>query len=393
MRNAWWRGWGRWTGVLLDVTLATGMTLVMVSASLQSGDQPARPMDAWSVAAIALVGAWTGLARHAPRTSVVGAAVSLYLALSIGVAAFSPALALGVPLFVAAWTGHLWWAVTVTGLVAVSGTTYRLLSGDGEPVAQIGLTTLFDVSLMAAVLLLGEALRSRRALREEATLRLRLAEQEHRRRLTAERMRTARDLHDVLSHTLALVGIQANVAAENLDTAPERARQALENVRRATRDAMSDLRSTIAVLREETGPDGDPAPAPGLAQLPELVESVRNAGLAATLTHTGEPTRLRPAVELAAYRVVQESLTNTLRHADAASVTVVVAHEPGGVRVSVRDDGRGHARRPAVDGGAGSGLRGMAERVRALGGTLTSGPAPTGGFQVEAWLPAGGEGT
>src|SRR5690606_18552433 len=122
----------------------------------------------------------------------------------------------------------------------VSGTSYRLFAEAAEPIGQILVTTLFDVSLMAVLLLLGEAFRSRRALREEAALRLRLAEQELRERLTAERMRTARDLHDVLSHTLAVVGIQADVAAENFQTAPERARQALANVRRATRDAMSD---------------------------------------------------------------------------------------------------------------------------------------------------------
>src|SRR5690606_5184143 len=180
-------------------------------------------------------------------------------------------------------------------------------------------------------------------LREEAALRLRLAEQELRERLTAERMRTARDLHDVLSHTLAVVGIQADVAAENFQTAPERARQALANVRRATRDAMSDLRSTITVLRGEAVSAGPQAPAPGLAQLPELVEKARAAGLAATLTTTGQPAPLRPAVELAAYRLVQESLTNTLRHAGARTVTVHVRHEPAGVRVAVRDDGRGQA--------------------------------------------------
>src|SRR5690606_14290891 len=122
-------------------------------------------------------------------------------------------------LFVAAWTGHLWWGAAVLGLVAVSGTSYRLFGEATEPLSQILLTTLFDVSLMAVLLLLGQAFRSRRALREEAALRLRLAEQEHQQRLTAERMRTARDLHDVLSHTLALVGIQADVAAESVDTA------------------------------------------------------------------------------------------------------------------------------------------------------------------------------
>src|SRR5690606_19765345 len=152
--------------------------------------------------------------------------------------------------------------------------------------------------------------------------------------------------------------------------------------------AMSDLRSTITVLREEPRPAAPEAPAPGLAQIPDLLASVRDAGLAAELTTTGEPAPLRPAVELAAYRLVQESLTNTLRHADARAVTVLIPHKPDGVRVAARDDGRGQPRPPA--GRPGSGLRGMAERVEALGGSLASGPAEGGGFTVEAYLPATG---
>lgn len=383
MPNRWW------TGAPLDVAVAVAVTAVMVVASLESGDQPSRPMDGWSVAAIGLVGAWTAVARRLPRTAVVGAAVTLYAVLAVGVSAFSPALALGVPLFAVAWAGHLWWGVAVLGFVAASGTSYRLFGEGAEPVSQIVLTTLFDVSLMAVLLLLGEAFRSRRVLREEAALRLRLAEQEHQQRVTAERMRTARDLHDVLSHTLALVGIQAAVAAESMDAKPDRARQALEHVRLATRDAVSDLRSTIAVLREETGRDSRRGPTPGLAQLPELVESVRAAGLAATLTRRGEPASLRPAVELAAYRVVQESLTNTLRHAGARSVTVLVEQDPDGVRVVVRDDGRGPATASTTARPAGSGLPGMVDRVGALGGSLTSGPAEGGGYEVAAYLPTG----
>jgi signal transduction histidine kinase len=390
-----------WTGVPRDLATTAAVTAILVVAVVESGDQPGRPLDGWSVAALALVGAWSGLARHAPRTALVGAAVTMYATLAMGVPAFSPALGLGVPLLCAALAGHLWWGVAVLAGVALSGTGYRFLEGS-EPVTQIVVTTLLDFSLMAVLLLLGEAIHSRRAVREEAALRLRLADQEHRQRLTSERVRTARDLHDVLSHTLALVGIQANVAAEKVDTEPERAKRALENVRVATREAVSDLRSTIAVLREET-PDRDPhAPAPGLAQLPELVESVRAAGLAATFTRRGGPVPLRPAVELAAYRVVQESLTNSLRHSGARSVAVLVEQSRGGVRVEVSDDGHGGRTGPLGDGQGdrtgplgdghptGSGLRGMADRVGALGGTVTAGPAGGGGFAVRAHIPATG---
>lgn len=386
-----------WRGLPADVAVAVVATVIMVIASAESGDAPARPLDVWSVTGIALVGAWIVVARRAPRTALVGAAVTFFAALSAGIPAFSPALALGVPVFVAAWSGHLRWGVAAMAAIVIPGTLYRLFGAGAEPAGQVVLSTVFDLSLLAVLLLLGETLRSRRALRDEAALRLRLAEQEHQQRITAERIRTARDLHDILSHTLALVGIQANVAAESIDTEPDRTRQAVEQVRLATRDAMSDLRSTITVLREDAAPDGTPDPAPGLAQLPELLDSIRAAGLHASLTVRGDPQPpLRPAVELAVYRVVQESLTNSLRHSGARSVQVAVDHEPDQVRVEVSDDGAGYPEPgPGADGrpATGSGLRGMAERVSALGGTLSfgdSGDGPGAGFTVRARLPAEG---
>jgi signal transduction histidine kinase len=384
----------RWRDLAADTAVAAVVTAIMIIAATESGDVPARPVDAWVVLAIAMIGAWSAIARRAPRTGLVGAGVTFFTALIFGIPAFSPALALGVPVFMVARAGHLWWGVAAPSVVVVTGTPYRLAGPGAEPVGQVALSTLFDLSLLAVLLLLGETLRSRRALREEADLRLRLAAQEHENRITDERIRTARDLHDVLSHTLALVGIQANVAAESMDLAPERARRAVEQVRLASREAVSDLRSTIAVLRDDAAAGGGTAPAPGLAQLPALVEAVRAAGLTATLTLRGDPVPLRTAVELAVYRVVQESLTNTLRHSGAGSVEVLIERDPEQVRVEVRDDGRaGPVTRRAGDlRSAGSGLRGMVERVSALGGTLSFGDAGDGarGFTVRAQLPAGG---
>ncbi|MGH3936592.1 MAG: sensor histidine kinase [Pseudonocardiaceae bacterium] len=271
------------------------------------------------------------------------------------------------------------------GLVAATGLPFRLIDEGGEPIGLVVLDTLFDVSLMAVLLLLGQTLRSRWALREEAELRLRLAEQEQQQRITAERLRIARDLHDVLAHSVTVVGIHAGVAAENLEHDPDRARAAVEQIRTSGREAMADLRSTIALLRAEAPTPTDPHPAPGLAQLPDLIEVARAAGLVATLSVHGEPVSLRPAVELATYRVVQESLTNVLRHAGATTVMVDVRHSGDGVQIEVRDDG-------AAEGsanGPGAGLRGMAERVGVVGGDLVAGPVGNGepGFGVRAWLP------
>ncbi|MGH3964094.1 MAG: sensor histidine kinase [Pseudonocardiaceae bacterium] len=370
---------------VVEAGVAVVLTGVMLGAALQSQDIPARPVDALFIVAVMVVGAWTVLVRLAPRLALIGATASFFVALALYVPAFSPALALGIPLFAVARAGHLWWGATVLGLVAATGLPFRLIAEGREPIGQAVLDTLFDVSLMAVLLLLGQTLRSRWALREEAELRLRLAEQEQQQRITAERLRIARDLHDVLAHSVTVVGIHAGVAAENLDQDPDRARAAVEQIRTSGREAMADLRSTIALLRAETPTPTDPRPAPGLAQLPDLIEVARAAGLVATLSVHGEPVSVRPAVELAAYRVVQESLTNVLRHAGATTVMVDVRHRRDGVQIEVRDDG-------AAEGSvndAGSGLQGMAERIGALSGDLIVGPIGNGepGFGVRAWLP------
>ncbi|HXV92264.1 MAG TPA: sensor histidine kinase [Pseudonocardia sp.] len=410
MRSRWW------SGLPADLVLAAASAAVMLVAAAESTDLPARPVDATVVLFVAGIAAWAALARRAPRVALAGACATFFAALAAGIPAFSPALALGVPLFVAALAGHPWWGAGVIAVVATAGLGYRPFGAGAEPLGQVALDVLFDVALMTVVLLLGETTRSRRALRAESELRLRLAEQEHRERVVAERLRTARDLHDVLAHTVTVVGIQAGVALEALDERPDRAREALERVRTAGRDALSDLRSTIAVLRDPAADradsadstdsadrtdgmgrtartvraDGSPhGPAPGFDRLPELVDAVRAAGVAATLDVRGEEVPVRQAIEVAVYRIVQESLTNALRHADATALTVVLDRGPGRVAVEVRDDGRAHA---AGEPERGSGVRGMTERVAALGGELRVGPAGDGapGWSVRAWFPVEG---
>lgn len=379
-----------WRGFAVDLAAATVVTVVMIVATLESTDHPARPVDAWVFAALGVLGAWAAFARRAPRAALAGSCVTFYAAVAAGVPAFSPALALGVPVLVAAWSGYLWWAVAVLGVIGVTSAPYRLLGPGAEPLGQVALSTLFDLSLLAVLLLLGEALRGRRVVREEAALRLLLAEQEHQRRLTEERLRAARDLHDVLAHTVAVVGIQAGVAAETIDTDPATAKQAVARVRSATREATADLRSTIAVLREETVEDRR-EPAPGVHQLPELMETVRASGLDARLHLHGDATALRPTVDLVVYRIVQESLTNVLRHSTATAVEVTADCRADAVDVVVRDNGTPRERTPPHLDRGGSGLRGMAERVTAVGGRLEHGPALDGppGYQVHARLPTG----
>jgi len=381
-----------WQSVAGDALLAAVMTGLMVLAAGTSGDEPSRPLDAGSVVAIGAVGVWTALARRAPRATVVGAVLTFYAILAFGVPAFSPALALGVPVFVAAWTGHLRWGAAVL-VVMVATSPYRVVGPGPEPYAEVAVHTLYDLALVGVLLLLGEALRSRRELRRSAELRLLLSEREHQQQLTDERIRVTRDLHDVLAHTVAMVSIQANVAAESLDTDPEQARTAIDRVRDATREAAADLRSTIRVLRH--GGEDDREPTLGTAQLPELLDGFRAAGLDTHLTVTGSTEQLRPSVDLTVYRIVQESLTNVLRHTAARTVDVAVTCRDDVVDVRVGDDGSAD-RAPGVTTpeGTGSGLKGMTERVRALGGQLEHGPVRGDhgeGHEVRARIPLGEE--
>ncbi|PSK95463.1 signal transduction histidine kinase [Murinocardiopsis flavida] len=373
-----------------DLAGAVFVIGVMLAATRISSDPPAPFPDAVVVVAVCVIGAWAAAARHAPRVALVGAFTCYFIAIAIGVPAFEPASAIGLQLFTAAAAGHLRWAVGALSLATAGEVPYRILGADAEPALQVLYETAVSAILLVVLVLLGEALRSRRALDEEAELRLCLAEQEFLQRTTAERLRAARDLHDVLAHTVTVVGIQASVAAESIDGHPERAKAAIASVRAANEDAMRDLRSTIAVLRERRGGGAD-VPL-GVGQLHDLLDAVRATGMSAVLTLSGDMAALRPAVELTVYRVVQESLTNALRHSGAASVGVDVAVGDAAVRVTVRDDGPDPRvpDRPAHR--AGSGLSGMAERVGVLGGELRYGAADDAGpgWSVRADIPLKG---
>jgi signal transduction histidine kinase len=251
------------------------------------------------------------------------------------------------------------------------------------------LQTLGHVLLIAIPLLAAEAHRTRHAyvsiLHERLELSERTREQEAEQRAAQERMRIARDLHDVIAHTLTTINVQAATAAELLDRDPGHARAALETIEDASRDAIGELRAILGVLRDDD--DGQPplAPAPGVGTVAELVERTRTAGLDVQLDVTGEqPERLPDTVSLAAFRIVQESITNARRHAAGAPVRVGLSFKPGRIVVAV-ENGAGT---PSNGNGSspGVGIVGMTERASAVGGTLRAGPRP-GGFRVDAELP------
>jgi signal transduction histidine kinase len=239
--------------------------------------------------------------------------------------------------------------------------------------------------LVAAALCAGIAVGNRRAY--VASIHAR-AQQDARRRIDEERLRIARELHDVVAHTMATINVQAGAAAHVLPSRPEAAAEALQSIKAASKQALQELRAILNVLRQAD--DADPTqPAPGLAQVRTLIDGASRAGLTTSLTVTGDPRPLPAAVDLAAHRIVQESLTNAIRHAGPAAATVAVTYRPEELVVEVADTGRG---KPA-DGstaGTGHGLVGMRERATAVGGSLEAGPAVGGGFRVVARLPLPG---
>jgi signal transduction histidine kinase len=202
----------------------------------------------------------------------------------------------------------------------------------------------------------------------------------------AERLRIARELHDMVAHSIGVIAIQAGAAALVLQTQPEGAREAMDAVGRTSRETLAALRRMLVALREEDAVGGS-APAPGLADLDRLVATAADAGLTVDLRVTGERRALPMEIELSAYRIVQESLTNVIRHAGTDKCRVSVDYLPHEVAVEVVDAGRGGLG-PSPAAGTGYGILGMRERVGLLHGHLDAGPVPGGGFRVAARLPA-----
>jgi signal transduction histidine kinase len=249
--------------------------------------------------------------------------------------------------------------------------------------------TVTLLAFLCAAAAVGLAVRSQRAAVSAAEARARQAEatreEEAVRRVTDERLRIARELHDVVAHHISVINVQAGVARHLMDSRPEQAREAMGLVRESSRTVLTEMSTVLGLLR--TGEDEHPtAPAPGLAQVGGLVESMRRSGLDVEVRTVGKPSALSQIADLTAYRVVQESLTNALKHG-TGTAELEIDWQPHGVLVEVRNP-------PRTDGsaapGGGHGLVGMRERVAAVGGRMTAGPAPDGTFTVCAEIPQEG---
>jgi signal transduction histidine kinase len=299
----------------------------------------------------------------------------------------SPAPLLSLPIYDAALAGYLVWALAipagfmVTGLFVVGASTK-------ESLASLFADFLPSIILLGLAVLLGEVIRGRRVLAAETAQRLRVAQEEREaeaaRRVAEERLRIARDLHDTVAHSMATITVQAGSALHLLGSREPSVRTALAAIRETSKDALREMRATLGQLRQGEPADGAVGTRGGLDRLPALRDAVTAAGAPVTVAIEGEARPLPGVVDEVAYRILQESLTNVLRHAGpAARATVKLRYEPTALAIEVTDDGQA----VPAPGAAGHGLTGMAERAAAVGGRVTAGPGPGGGFEVRATLP------
>ncbi|MFF9778889.1 sensor histidine kinase [Streptomyces sp. NPDC013978] len=328
--------------------------------------------------------------RTHPRSALVVTAICTVVAVGLGY--------LLTPLLLAPIMAALYWLASLTdrrttrlyGCTTIVAMSLAAVVSDSMEHLSLVLRTIGPVFWLLLPLAAGRGTLVRRAYLKSVQARAehaeRTREEEARLRVTEERMRIARDLHDVVAHHLALANAQAGTAAHLTRTDPEQAHRILTDLTATTSSALRELKGTVGVLRRPDDPEAPLAPTPGLQQLPELTAACESAGLAVTVTTDGVPAPLDPGVDLTAYRIVQEALTNVSKHAAVDAARVRLVYEEAHLTITVTDDG---APRPgsASEPGRGFGLIGMRERAQSVGGCLSAGHRPGGGFEVTTDLP------
>ncbi|MFF3288966.1 sensor histidine kinase [Streptomyces sp. NPDC003023] len=369
-----------------------GVAIVWVSQMPGSGRHTAAASGV--ALALSLV---VALRRRMPEKMLIVAAVTGVAQLAFDVRVNPADFAMLVIIYTVAATGTPRWA---SRLALIGGGCAASLAQIRWPEQarvseRIFLTVVLSLPFVLAWVL-GDSIRTRRAyfdqLEERATRLEKEREAQAKVAVAAERARIARELHDVVAHNVSVMVVQADGAAYVLDAAPDQAKQALETISSTGRQALAEMRRLLGVLRTGDAPEsGEYVPQPDVKQIEDLVEHVRGAGLTVDFKIEGTPRPLPSGVELTAYRIVQEALTNTRKHGGPeAGASVRLVYFDDGLGLLVEDDGRGSSHELYEDGGAdghGHGLIGMRERVGMVGGTLDAGPRPGGGFRISALLP------
>ncbi|GJF34697.1 two-component sensor histidine kinase [Kitasatospora sp. NE20-6] len=392
-----WRSFTRRRPLAADAVLLGFLSAVTATGSVYTTAHPGEAGYQVAGAVLATVGCLALLARRRHPTAVLATTAACTTAATL--LGFLPTpLTLGPLMFALYWTAlednrrtaFRWAAATTAAQVAAA----LLVAPTSDFLV---LKTLNPAAWLMLMPLLGGNLRLRRAYVEAVEARAveaeRTREEEARHRVAEERIRIARELHDVVAHHLALANAQAGTAAYLARSHPDpRVQNVLDELSGTTASALRELKATVGVLRDADEDDSPLRPAPGVDDLPDLVRSFAVTGLHVDLTTTGAPVPLTSGVALTAYRIVQEALTNTAKHAATDTARVTLAYGPGHLTVTITDDGPtppGDAGRPATagEGPSGFGLIGMTERAQLIGGRLNAGPRRGGGFAVTAQLP------
>jgi signal transduction histidine kinase len=386
----------------LDPLLADGLVALVAAglalAQLQEQPNP-RDRSTLNIAFVLLQTLPLVVRRRLPFTVFAVGAGSMAVQGPLGF--YSPTfafLALNVALYSLAAYGDR--RLAILGVVAWTGLlTVHLAFYVTTTWPHVAITDLYDVFddfvLLGAAWTLGEGVRQRRAhaaaLEDRAARLEREREEKARQAAVQERLRIARELHDVVAHSLSVIGVQAGAARLVLDADPDptRAREAVAAIEATANQAMTEMRRALGILRDTERSGAVLAPLPGLGQLSSLLDQMRAAGLAAELTVEGTPRPLATSIDLSAYRIVQEALTNALKHARANRAEVVVCYGAHDIQVDFTDDGRGPP--PSNGPSQGAGMIGMRERVALFGGELSVGPLPQGGYAVRVRLPTSAE--
>jgi signal transduction histidine kinase len=382
-----WRREARARPVTLDALVFTVLfVLSVVASTVVPGEL--RMSLRWQGVVLSAIGCSALMWRRRHPFGVLAVAVGCGLAFQVlGFRESPPVLS---PVYVSVYTvavrtnRRTTWTTASVAAAVLAGVVGVIAPGAWlEPEKAV---TVAWTALAAAI---GDAVRSRRAyvaaVEQRAEYAERTREQEAQQRVAAERVRIARELHDVVAHHIALINAQAGVAVHLAGRQPEQTLTALENIRDTSRSALDELRVTVALLRQ-SGDSAPHDPMPGLTQLPALLASFEGAGLAVRHSQRGISEPLAPAVDLAAYRIVQEALTNVHKHAGADHARLFLHYRPEWLTITVEDDGLA-ALHHHPDQGTGHGLIGMRERATIVGGTLYAGVRPQGGFAVTADLP------
>ncbi len=383
------RRWGL-PPLAADLLLAGVLTVLSLGALLGPRERPYGPVS-WAAIALTLAGTLPLVARRRYPVAVCAvAAVAEALFLITGPLTRPGAgLGLAVALYTLATRTERRASLRLASLGAGVNALVLLAGialGRADSVVNlVGMTALVAGSWSA-----GENVRTRRAYLAQLEERARRLEAEReedaRRAVREERAHIARELHDVVAHHVSAIAVQAGVAAAIAERQPERAREALTFIQQTSRQALTEMRTLLTVLRSDEEIGAERAPQPSLAQVAHLVGQSRAAGLSVTLEVEGAPRPLPEALDLSAYRIVQEALTNSLKHASRSQARVLVHYAPDALELEISDNGHGAT---AAGDGAGRGLISMRERVALFGGELAAGPAPDHGFRVRARLPLG----